>query len=289
MTFDGPEAFVTAHRAALLRRPLALVLAEDGVELGSTLNHLAKLGFGLIGVLCGESLPWPEEAPANAARIRWDIFAEEALVTAVNRVSALLPGAWIHFCHNAEYLFYPFCETRSIADVATFQTEERRDTLFTPIVDLYAGDFSAHPDGVSRSAALLDSIGYYALAREDPTRGWQVKERQIDLYGGLRWRFEEHVPWTRRRIDRVSFFRARPGLELRGDFTFTIEEYNTLACPWHHNLSGAVCSFRTAKALRINPGSREAIPTFAWSHSVPFSWGSRQLLDLGLMEPGQWF
>jgi hypothetical protein len=64
---------------------------------------------------------------------------------------------------------------------------------------------------------------------------------------------------------------------------------NTYACAWHHNLTAAVCSFRTAKALRANPGSRGAIPTFRWAKSVPFQWQSQQLMDLGLIEPGQWF
>jgi hypothetical protein len=26
-----------------------------------------------------------------------------------------------------------------------------------------------------------------------------------------------------------------------------------------------------------------------WHNSAPFEWHSQQLLDLGLMEPGQWF
>jgi uncharacterized protein YcgI (DUF1989 family) len=66
-------------------------------------------------------------------------------------------------------------------------------------------------------------------------------------------------------------------------------EYNTVSCPWHHNLTAAVCSFRVAKALRRNPGSRAAITAFRWHNSVRFDWSSQMLMDLGLMEPGQWF
>ncbi|NBO21474.1 MAG: hypothetical protein EBU97_06040, partial [Rhodobacteraceae bacterium] len=76
---------------------------------------------------------------------------------------------------------------------------------------------------------------------------------------------------------------------IRPDFTTSDEEYNTYACPWHNNLTAAVCSFRTAKALRTNPGSRHAVTDFLWHNSVRFSWSSQQLMDLGLMEPGQWF
>jgi hypothetical protein len=97
------------------------------------------------------------------------------------------------------------------------------------------------------------------------------------------------VPAEKRKIDRIALFRAQPGLELREDHTFNDEEYNTYACPWHNNLTAAICSFRTAKALKSNAGSTFDINTFTWHNSVPFEWKSEQLLNLGLMEPGQWF
>jgi hypothetical protein len=78
-------------------------------------------------------------------------------------------------------------------------------------------------------------------------------------------------------------------LELRPDHTFNIPEFNTYACQWHNNLTAAVCSFRTAKALKRNPSSRNAIHDFKWRSSTPFEWSSSQLMKLGMMEPGQWF
>jgi hypothetical protein len=134
----------------------------------------------------------------------------------------------------------------------------------------------------------MDKSGYYALSRSEPGTG-HPRERQLDFYGGLRWRFEEHIPRDRRKIDRIALFQAKPGLRLRPDHTFSDEEYNTYACPWHNNLTVAIISFRTAKALKTNAGSAFDIPTFKWHNSVPFEWNSQQLLDLGLMEPGQWF
>jgi hypothetical protein len=136
---------------------------------------------------------------------------------------------------------------------------------------------------VAPDAAWLDRAGYFALAREG------APERQLDFFGGLGWRFEEHVPEARRRIDRIGLFRAKPGLRLRGNHTFSDEEYNTYACPWHNNLTAAICSFRAAKALRTDAASRIEVTSFVWPSSVRFEWTSRQLLDLGLMETGQWF
>lgn len=87
----------------------------------------------------------------------------------------------------------------------------------------------------------------------------------------------------------MALLRAKPGLSLLADHRTNDEEYNTYCCPWHNNLSAAICSFRTAKALKRNPGSTFDIGSFCWHNSTPFTWHSGQLLDLGLIEPGQWF
>ena len=169
-----------------------------------------------------------------------------------------------------------------------FHSEERREAMLTYVIDLYAGDLKTSPGAVSLDHAYLDKSGYYALARTNPATG-KPFDRQLDFFGGLRWRFEEHVPSGKRRIDRIGLFRAKPGLRLKADHTLSDEEFNTYACPWHNNLTAAICSFRTAKALKRNPGSSFDINTFNWRNSIEFEWHSRQLLELGLIEPGQWF
>jgi hypothetical protein len=290
MQYKDLETFLDTGRAALAKGPLAVIMAEDEVEVASTLRHHLAAGFRDVVLLAPPDLPLADEFGARVHLVHLDVYAEAALPDAVSRISdAATPGIWIYYCYNAEYLFFPFCETRAFRDLVSFHAEERRDAMLTYVVDLYAGDLNRYGNAVSLDDAHLDRSGYYALARKDADKAWAPKERQLDFFGGLRWRFEEHVPWTRRKIDRVSIFRARKGLKLRPDFTFSDEEYNTFACPWHNNLTAAVCSFRTAKALRTNPGSRFDINTFRWHGSVPFDWHSQQLMDLGLMEPGQWF
>jgi hypothetical protein len=283
------SAFLDRQRSAAGSGPLSLVLAEDDVELDSTLSHQLKCGFRDVVLLAPEGVRISDDLESRIHLVHHDVFADGALVSAVNDAIAALPGTWLHYCHNAEYLFFPFCETRTVREMLTFHAEERRESMLTYVIDLYAGDLGASSNAVSLSDAWLDRSGYYALARKDPARDWQPRERQLDFFGGLRWRFEEHIPFARRKIDRISLFQAKPGLKLLPDFTLSDEEMNTYSCQWHHNLTAAVCSFRTAKALRTNPGSRHAIPTFRWPNSVRFDWHSRQLMDLGLMEPGQWF
>jgi len=290
MDYASQTAFLSEAKSALAKGPVAVLLVEDLIEVDSTIRHQIKLGFDTIVVYAPEELVLPEDLSARIHRIRWNMHRPGALLEAVNPLIDAAPtGTWMYYGFNAEYLFFPFCESRSVRDMLLFHTEERRFAMLTYVIDLYAADLEKNPDGVNLEEAMLDRAGYYALARPDPANHNHPKERQLDFFGGLRWRFDEHIPADRRKIDRIALFRTAPGLRLRADHTFSLEELNTYACPWHHNLTATIASFRVAKALKRNPGSTYDIATFRWHNSVPFEWSSRQLLDLGLMEPGQWF
>ncbi|KIC50903.1 glycosyltransferase family 2 protein [Tateyamaria sp. ANG-S1] len=288
MQFDSLKRFLADRDAVPSKGPVAVIVAEDDVELDTTLRHHQQAGFKHVVVFMPKRFALARDLAEAVQRIDFDTSAPGALQTAVNAMIKAVPaGTWMFYCYNAEFLFHPFCETRTVGEMLAFHTEERRDAMLTYVVDLYADDLWDCPNAVSLDRAHLDRSGYYALARKGSDG--HPKDRQLDFFGGLRWRFEEHVPETRRKIDRISLFKTKPGLKLREDHTFNDEEYNTYACQWHHNLTAAVCSFRTAKALKLNPGSTYDIETFKWHNSAAFEWHSRQLLDLGLMEPGQWF
>ncbi|GAA6181166.1 hypothetical protein NBRC116594_26040 [Shimia sp. NS0008-38b] len=289
MTYDSLAHFLRDGKEHFAKGPLALVFVEDDVEIDSTLHHHLTLGFKSVIAFMPREFELTEELQALCPRIDMPSPRGQAMLDTVNAISKAAPDLWVYYCFNAEYLFFPFCETRSIAEMLAFHTEERRDAMLTYVIDLYASDLNTHPNAVSLDAPLLDRSGYYALARPDADNHNHPKDRQLDFFGGLRWRFEEHIPTTKRKIDRISIFRTQENLSLLEDFTFDNQEYNTYACPWHNNLTAAVVSFRTAKALKSNPGSTFDIQEFSWHNSVPFEWHSRQLLDLGLMEPGQWF
>lgn len=289
MRYASIPDLIAQSPLVLTKGPTALIMAEDVVEVDSTIRHHLNAGFRAIVLLAPDGLPIADALEAQVHRVSCDVHADTALCDAVNAVMDAAAGTWLYYCYNAEYLFHPFCETRNIRELIAFHAEERRDAILSYVIDLYAADLDRFHNAVSLDTALLDRSGYYALGRPDGANKNYPKERQLDFYGGLRWRFEEHIPPPKRKIDRISIFRARKGLRLRPDFTFTEEEFNTYACPWHHNITLAVCSFRTAKALRTNPGSRFDISSFHWRNSTEFQWHSQQLMDLGLMEPGQWF
>ena len=289
MRYKDLSDFLNTGKAALAKGPVALILVEDLTEVDTCIRHHQQLGFGSTLVFAPDALELPDKLENTIHRIPYDMTADDAMTNAVNSIIQAAPDIWLYYCFNAEYLFYPFCESRTVGEMTAFHMEERRASILTYVIDLYAGDLGEFPDAVSLEDAHLDKSGYYALAREDADNNFTPKDRQLDFYGGLRWRFEEHIPAERRKIDRISLFRNKKGLELRPNHTFNDEEYNTYSCEWHHNITAAVCSFRTAKALKLNPGSTFDIETFRWYNSTEFEWHSQQLLDLGLMEPGQWF
>ena len=281
-------AFLRTPSLPATDAPLALILAEDLAEIDSTLRHHLERGFRRILLFA------PAEAHVDrcvgSAVVRIDHAAphDGGLPQVVNAVlPRIAPGTWVYAGYNAEYLFHPFCETRRVAEMLAFHAEERRAAMLAYVVDLYAADLAAHPDGIDLRAPEFDRVGYFATDRPGPDG--QPLDRQLNFHGGLRWRFEEHVPEEKRRIDRIALFRARPGLRMAEDFTFTEPELNTYACRWHNSLTCAVASFRTAKALMANPASSDTIARFTWPGSERFDWSSEQLMRAGLMEPGQWF
>ena len=289
MTVPTLATLLAQRPAWLARGPIALILCEDGTEIPATLAHHLKIGFRHILALSPEPLAIPADMAGRVTNAIWNARLPAAHVGAINAlIDAVPPGTWLYYAFNAEFLFFPFCETRSVGEMLAFHSEERRPAMLSYVIDLYAPDLVRFPDAVSLDEAMFDRTGYYALGRR--TRdGSGYEERQLDFYGGLRWRFEEHLPQGRRRIDRIALFTARPGLRVTEDHRFSEAEYNTYACPWHHNLTAAIASFRVAKALARNPGSRAEIGGFTWRSSHAFRWQSQQLMDLGLMEPGQWF
>lgn len=289
MNFSSLSTLLSSGQAVLAKGPIAVIFVEDEVEVDSTLRHHVDLKFNQVFAFMPPDFSLATDVEKRVHRVGFDAAQGDNYVDVINRLIASVPGLWLFYCFNAEYLFFPFCETRSVGELLTFHTEERRDAMLTYVIDIYAKDLNGHQNGVSLEEAHLDRSGYYALARKKRPDTDDPKERQLDFFGGLRWRYEEHVPQEKRKIDRISLFKAKPDLVLRDNHTFSDEEYNTYACPWHNNLTAAVMSFRTAKALKTNPGSTFDIYNFCWHNTAPFEWHSRQLLDLGLMEPGQWF
>lgn len=260
--------------------PIALIRNEDNTNLEETVSHQKNLGFPNIAILTETDLP---ELPGT---VGIKISNSMSIYSAINALMDQLAGRWIFAAHNAEYLYYPFNESRSVMDLLQFVNEERRDSVFCNVLDLYPSKIMRGEDAYSDEDAWFDTSGYYSIDRYE---GPHKLARQIDVFGGLRWRYAEHIPWEKQRINRTALFRAKAGLRVDENGIFSEPEYNTVSCPWHNNLTAAVASFRAAKSLLQNPGSTFEIESLVWENSKKFDWTAKQLMEHGMIEPGQWF
>jgi len=271
---------------------VALILAEDFFQIDQTIAHHLRMGFDHCIVISRSAMHQGVRAQDAVTTVYHDVFATNAMADVVNRCMPMFDGGWVMVCYNGEFLYFPFCETRSISDVTRFVTQEKRPVIPIVVVDAYPAQLPRAPYDTgydpTSGDVLIDSIGYHAKPRWNMDQG-RAHDRQLDMFGGLKWRFSNYVPFERRRIDRVALFQARAGLVMGDDWTCSDPDYNTYQGIYHNNLRAALVSHRTAKALSQNPASRSEIEQFAWGHSVPWTGQSRQLLDLGLIEAGQWF
>jgi len=270
----------------LLPGAVAIVLVEDGIGLMDTILHTEKIGFRNI-IFVSQTQPvlvCHENLSINIYWFSIPSHSREANLKALNNLVSQLSGRWVYYCFNAEFLFFPFQEHRSIDDLTQFMEEERRSHIFAYVIDIYTAKMDEKT--LDTDNVFMDSSGYYAM---DRFVDGVSQDRQIEVFGGLKWRYSEHIPWESQRIDRVPFFKAQNGLTIDNQLRLSEPEMNTYSCPWHHNVTCAIASLRTAKSLRRNPGSSAVIDNFMWGQSIPFDWTSKQFMELGMMEPGQWF
>ena len=159
MNHASLDVFARSDRLALTKGPVAVVLAEDQVDVATTLQHHLGLGFAVVVLLADDAIEVPADLASRIERVTYDPHIDNAMIVAINRLIRDAPDIWIYYCYNAEYLFYPFCETRSVREMLAFHTEERRDAMLSYVIDLYADNLDRFPDAVSLEHANLDRSG----------------------------------------------------------------------------------------------------------------------------------
>ena len=131
----------------------------------------------------------PRKPVLGRQDLRYDTLTNGAVPQVINAVINAAPNIWMYYCYNAEYLFYPLCETRSIGEFLAFNTSEDHNAIMIFVIVLYAADLTTTPNAVSLADAIIDATRYYALAFTDPDNHNSPKEQQLDFYSGLRWQF----------------------------------------------------------------------------------------------------
>jgi hypothetical protein len=156
MQYNSLNTMIKNEAAALQKGPVAMIMVEDDVEVDTTLRHHQQAGFKTIIVLMPAAFELPRDLAQTVIRVDYNMSADAAMVTAINTLVDHMDGQWVYYCYNAEYFFHPFCETRNVVEMLSFQTEERRDAMLAYVIDLYSDDLIQNPKAVSLDNAFLD-------------------------------------------------------------------------------------------------------------------------------------
>jgi len=125
MRFSSLEALLGHAAIANAKGPVAAIIAEDGVEVATTIAHHDEIGFRTILLFAPDELDIPSEIEALTLRVTFPTLAEGATTSIVNAITAALPEkTWFYYCYNAEYIFYPFSEHRNVGEMLNFHAED---------------------------------------------------------------------------------------------------------------------------------------------------------------------
>lgn len=198
----------------------------------------------------------------------------------LNPLFDLLDGRWVLWLWNGEFFVFPFDETRCLSELTTFLKDERRKLLYTYALDLYAWQLPPDDSDLAQVELHFDRIGYHAFPKPN---------QQLRLFGGLGWRFEDLTPPGMQQIGRTALLKAEKGVHLNREMLFGESDFDSVSCPWHNNPTGAVMTLRRAARIMAHPAFPDSAHHLFWAGSERFNWSSDQLLQLGMIEPGQWF
>lgn len=277
MDYTTPQDFAEA-RPALPSRPVTVLLCESAENVQASAELAISRGAGSIiaigrGGACLTGLDCP------LIRIAEDpVDLNPHLL--LNAIFPALAGRWVLWLWNSEFFFYPYCENRTLSDLAEFLESERRRAIFTYALDLYSDHLPGAQDDLREAELAFDRLGYHAFPEQD---------QRLKLYGSLGWRFEEACPLWMQQIGRASFLKVVPGLAMTRDLQFEEDAYASVSCPWHRNPTAAMMTLRRTRRIFANPKFRDMRGQLYWRGAETFDWSSQQLLEHGMIEPGQWF
>ena len=295
MNFDNLDQFANVPPGQFGKGPAALVIAEDRVEVASSVDSRAVAGVQATSSCLAppeiEIPPFAEGTKAELHIIRGRSRAPGATQAAMNILIDKMPGAWLHYCYNGEYLFFPFCEDRSVGenghmgDGGTAQRDP--DLCHRPV---RAG--SARPTQTRYRSTPPFSTVRATTPEGRPRRERQPARKATELLRRPALAVpKKHVAKPKRKIDRIRASSRRnrgcacakdPHAERRGD----------------EHLCLPVAPFADGGDLFVPSGQGAAAPIRDRDTTSPisagtsrrkFHWSSMQLMELGLMEPGQWF
>ncbi len=275
MQFQTVREFARA-RTKLPMAMTAVVLCDSPRHAQNSISHLIAQGAAAV-VTIGDCGPIDTDGRPH---VRIAQNPEPRAHKALTEVLKALTGRWVTWLWAGEFLFYPFAESRNLAELTGFLTDERRKMLYCYALDLYAAQMPRGDQDPKDCGLHFDRIGY---------QPFPIADKGLNLHGGLGWRFEELSPAEMHQIGRSTLIKVEEGMTLDRFWRFGHPDFDSVSCPWHNSPTGAVMSLRRSYRITAHPGFADVASDLMWQGSVPFDWSSRQLLELGMIEPGQWF
>ncbi|MGB0905342.1 MAG: hypothetical protein ACPGVJ_10640, partial [Mangrovicoccus sp.] len=209
----------------------------------------------------------------------YDTHKPGAFALAYSALADRVAGAWLFGCWNGEFLYFPYCDSRTIGDLTSFAADERRRAIGGVVVDVFPQNL-AQLSGGTQNTVWVDHLGY-SFADPSPA----TSATPTPLFGGLRERLSTGRA-AADRIDRSLIIRATSGAELGPDGIWSDPDLNSRHCRWHHSPTAVLASYRMA--LWHAARSDRAFQDLVWPGATQLTWSAKQFSELGMMEPGQW-
>jgi hypothetical protein len=217
-------------------------------------------------------------------------------------------GKWCLSVEPYDFLVFPKCETRHIRDLTDFVESEQRRHVFAIVVDTYA-DVPASQlkfsDAVSpfEMFPYFDRFGYQTAGAEDL--------KVVPILGGVQRRFlYGDEPQKAPPLNRIPLLKmTKDSYYLASTRVLVPAEFNTPHSDWHSTTTACLLRYallsnemslhiaKQAEPAELYPDN--VTPLFAGSEGMTSAvlknqgsqkyTGSRDLLDCGLINNGQWF
>lgn len=238
-----------------------------------------------------------DEVDCTVWRPRRAVRGERALAWGNALRNRHARARWCLSLDACDFFVFARCETRPLAGLTDFLQSEHRDHLYALVIDMY-GDGPAAEMTLSSAAdplqlmPLFDPSGYLTQAAGP--------DRSVAVSGGVRRRrLFRTMPAEAPRLDRIPLVRWQRGYAYVDDTRrLRPSRLNEPHAPWHSSPTGCLLRFRLIASQDRRTGDDGALTrdddavlsseTLRTEVSRRFN-GSDDLVDCGLLNPGQWF
>ena len=215
-------------------------------------------------------------------------------------------GRWCLSLDTGDAFVFYRCESRTLADFTDFLESESRDHVYALVVEMYGDRPAAELAAAGASPAALDRFDAFGFVTLDPGRF-----RNVIVRGGLQRRtLHRGRPRRSPALNRIPLVKWQWYYGyVAGTRLIVPAHLNNPHTPWHSSPTGCILRYallagpatletaaRHEAAVTVKDGGLAAYPGLArLRDAAPVGDASRRyrtsrdLVEAGLLNPGQWF